>query len=141
MKDTELKKERDRALYEVYKKGLNEGAFHSLREAAAYVCSQPAPQFFIDAKRASIYIGMLMVGIQPNSLNACSKRRIKELFRRYKKWREDNQESTLTRERVCEILVSEPAPEFYLSEESARIYIQKLSRKTKEEMCERLVSR
>lgn len=137
MKDTELKRMRDEALYQVYLQGLEEGAFVSMQEAAEYVSSHEAPQFFIEAKQVSLYIGMIENHISLIFLNSASWRRVRTLYAMYLKWREEHPESQLTRERVCEILVGECAPEFYLMPESARIIIQRMRRERRDKAIRR----
>ena len=132
MKDTELKEMRDRALYQVYLQGLEEGRFNSMREAGEYVRKQPAPQFFLSSRVASLYIGMIMQGISLLHLNSLSRRRIWTLYDRYVEWKRENASSTLSRERICEILVEEPAPEFYVTMEQARKSIWKEWKKARE---------
>ena len=139
MKDTELKRMRDRALYETYLRGLEDGAFTSLGEAIDYVLAQKAPQYFIEAKQVSCYFGMIESYVSLIALNSASRRRVWKLYDEYLKWRAANPDSTLTRERVCELLVEEPAPEFYLGPTSVRHIIQRMRKERVAERARRLV--
>lgn len=58
-----------------------------------------------------------------------SRRRAWDLYANYQRWKEANPDSTLSRERICELLVDEPAPEFYMQSETARKIIQKMCKK------------
>lgn len=135
MKDTELKAIRDRALYQVYLQGLEEGRFNSMREAGEYVRLQPAPQFFISAREASLNIGKILSGISLMNMNSDQRRKIWTLFDMYTEWLEANSASKLSRERIMEILVEEPAPEFFMSMEQTRQRIFKEWKKAREKWC------
>lgn len=133
MKDTELKRMRDEALYEVYLQGLESCDFASWQDAGEYVSAHAAPQYFIEAKRVSVYIGMIEAHVSLIALNSASRRRVWRLYSEYVRWRELNPESKLTRERVCELLVDEPAPEFYLKPEYVRRIIQRMGKARRKE--------
>ena len=124
MKDTELKRQRDRALYEAYIKGLEEGRFASMRDAAEFVRQQPAPQFYISPREASLQIGRIEARISLIGLNSLSRRKIWDLYDRYVLYLRQHPDTSLTRERILEILVEEPAPQFYIGAEMARKILQ-----------------
>lgn len=120
MKDTQLKKKRDAALYREYVKGLEEGRFASMCEAADYVIRQPAPRFFISAKEASNRIGRILSGKEHIDRRSPSQRRVLLLLDRYQDYLAAYPDCQLSRESILEVLVQEPAPEFYLGWEAAR---------------------
>lgn len=129
MKNTELKEMRDKALYEVYVKCLSTGSFSSQIELAEHASKQPAPQFFIESHTLSLIFGMIESHYSLIGLNSMSRRRAWDLYANYQRWKEANPDSTLSRERICELLVDEPAPEFYMQSETARKIIQKMCKK------------
>ena len=137
MTNTDLKRLRDAAIYAVYLKGLSSGAFSSIRGALSYIMSHEAPHFFIEGKAASSYIGMIKNRISLVNLNSASRRRIWCLYDRYQEWRERNPQSKLSRERVCEILVEEPAPEFFLKDNAIRHIIYKQSKIRQQQLIEK----
>lgn len=120
MRDTELKRKKAEALYSVYKQGLQEGRFSSLYDAARTVSRSPAPCFYISAKRASILLGRIQARISLIDLNSSQRRMIWQLWRNYREYLAKHPDNTLSRERILEILVDEPAPEFYISTDGAR---------------------
>lgn len=120
MKDTELSLSQKRALYSTYIKGLEEGLFTSLRNAAEIVTKQPAPCFFISPKRASILVGMIQGGVSLVNLGHNTRRMAWQLFHNYKDYRREHPDCNLSRERILEILIDQPAPEFYLSPTAVR---------------------
>ena len=84
MRDTELIRSKERAIYAVYKRGLEEGRFKSFREAGEWVRRQPAPRFFIDSRTASLLLGKIhsqsfLMGLHPSS-----RRLILQLNERYR---------------------------------------------------------
>ena len=132
MKDTELKAIRDRALYQVYLQGLEEGRFSSMREAGEWVRLQPAPQFFISARTASLYVGRILAGISLMNVNSELRRKIWCLHDRYVEYLAANPGNDLSRERIFELLVDEPAPEFFLSMDMTRQCIFKVWKKVRD---------
>ena len=138
MRDTELKRMRDQALYQVYKEGLEKGAFASLREAGHYTANHKAPSFFIDARTASLAVSKMEQGYALLHVSPSTHRKIKVLYERYKEWRAKHPFSILTMERALEVLVDEEAPEFFLEDESARKIIQRMCKEKRDTTIERL---
>lgn len=120
MKDTELKRQRDADLYDVYKRGLETNSFANMSQAADYVIRQPAPQFYVSPREVSLAMGRLQRGMSLIALSPSSRRRFWQLKDNYDAYLEAHPDNHLSRERVLELLVEEPAPEFYLSWRSAR---------------------
>lgn len=125
IKDSELKRLRDKALYNVYVKGLQCGEFESMREAAKWVRKQPAPQYFISSREASLLIGKILNGHSLIGLNSLSRKRIWRIYDMYMEYSAAHPNTNRTRERILEDLVEQAAPEFYLSAEMSRKILQK----------------
>ena len=126
MKNTELKRARDAALYAVYKRCLSEGRFARMRDVASAVCKSPAPRFYIEGEKASLLVGRILANESLISLNACSRRLARELYRRYKQYLEEHPGCKLSRERILEEIVEQPAPEFFIEPQRTRkiLYIE-----------------
>jgi hypothetical protein len=124
MKDVELKRLRDQALYVVYKEGLESGSFNSMRAAAEYVCRHPAPRFFVSAESASALVGNILSGVSLIFLHPAHRRMVWRLFRDYQSYLSDNPGCSLPRLHIMEILVERPAPEFYIEPQAARKRLQ-----------------
>ncbi|MBP5388810.1 MAG: hypothetical protein J6Y27_00475 [Bacteroidales bacterium] len=120
MKDTELKRRKAEALYAVYKQGLEEGRFDSLLGAGRWCASHPAPCFFISAKQASILLGRIQSRVSLINLGSAQRRMVWQLYGDYQRYLEEHPGTRLSRERILEILVDRPAPEFFISPEGAR---------------------
>lgn len=112
-----MKKMRDSALYETFVRGLEEGRFRTLREAADYCRKQPAPEYFISAREASLHIGKIIAGVSLIHLNDWSRRKVWDLYGLFMTYLLEHPGTDLTRERILEELVCQPAPHFYLGVE------------------------
>lgn len=120
MRDTGLKKKKAEALYAVYRRGLDEGRFSSLSAAGDWCSRQPAPCFYISAKRASLLLGRIFAGISLLDLSSSQRRMVWRLHDDYRRYLREHPGTTLSRERILELLVDEPAPEFYMTGDAAR---------------------
>lgn len=120
MRDTELNRKKAKALYSVYKRGLEEGRFDSLSGAGRFVSRHPAPCFFISSKRASNLMGKIQSHYSLIDLNSSQRRMARRLWANYQQYLLSHPDNKLSRERVMEILVDEPAPEFYITADAAR---------------------
>lgn len=118
-RDTELRQERDRELYSIYVKGLNEQNFENTHEAADWARSQPASKFFISSKSLVNYIGQRLANAPLTNMFEENRRRMEYLYGLYLDFIANNPNTTLSRERICEILVESPAPMFFIGHESA----------------------
>ena len=105
--------------------------FNSMRDAAKFVSSSPAPRYYIEPKRASDLVGLILANVSLINLNASSRRMAWHLYNNYKAWVENHPDSGLSRERIMEILVDEPAPEFYVGPQMARKIIYKERKKAR----------
>ena len=59
MRDTELRKARDRELYNVYIKGLRERHFETMREAVEWARMHPASRYYLSSKALVNYISII----------------------------------------------------------------------------------
>lgn len=126
MKDTELKEARDRDLFLCYQRALRENNFRDQWEAIEYVRRCPAPRFYISSKSCSLLLGKIFAGKRLERMHPLAYKRIRHLTDMYKTFVSgENGKKGLSRERVCEILVDMPAPEFYVSHTYATRIITK----------------
>lgn len=138
MKDTELKEARDRDLFACYQKALRENNFQDQWEAIEYVRRCPAPRFYISSKVCSLLLGKIFAGKRLERMHPLAYKRLRDLAEKYKSFvRGENGKKGLSRERVCEIIVDMPAPEFYVSHIYATRIITKMMRKHNEEYMRR----
>lgn len=133
MRNTELKRLRDRALYHVYLKGLEEGRFSSMTEAVNFARLSPAPRFYISARAAALYINRLEAGDDLEELSEQSRRRIGVLHDSYQLYRSASPEE-ISCEHIMEILVEHPAPDFFIGYEAAKKIILRERRLVRERL-------
>jgi hypothetical protein len=131
MKDTALKRKKAEALYSVYKQGLEEGRLTSMRDAGRYISTQPAPCFFVSAERASSLVGRVIAGKLPFDCNESQQRMISRLYDDYMKYLGEHPGNTLSRVRIMEILVDQPAPEFYMTPDAIRRILRDVIREVR----------
>lgn len=116
MKDTELKAARDRDLFLCYQKALLNHDFRNQWEAIEYVRSHPAPRYYISPKSCSLLLGRIFAGKPIDRLNSLARKRIRRLESSYRQLVQgEGSMKGLSRERICEIIVDMPAPEFYVT--------------------------
>ena len=137
VKDTELRKERDRELFSIYLVGLRERHFDSMQDAVDWVRSQPASKFYISSKALVNYIGAMKHGSTPPKMFPWNEKKIKMLYDRYLEFKASNPDCRLSRERIGEIRVDEPAPMFFSGHESWMKIITRERKRHKREMSER----
>ena len=140
MKDTELRQEKDRELYSVYMRGLREQHFANMHEAVDWVRSQPASKFYISSKALVNYIGAMKNGKVPPKMFSFNEKKIKILYQMYLEFMESNPDCKLSREKICEILVDEPAPLFFICHDSCmKAIVRERARRMKimQERCRR----
>ena len=125
MQNTELKIERDRELYLTYLRGLEDERFDDLTQAAEWVQSQPASKFYITSKALANYIGAIQNGKTPPRMYYYNELKIRVLYERYLDFIESHPNHGMSREKICDMLVEEPAPQFYISQDYIRIIIQR----------------
>ena len=124
MRDKQLKQRKRLDLYSLYKKGLQEGRFSSVLDAARYLCRHPAPCFYISPEQATLLIGRILDGRGIGNLSASQRRMVLQLFVDYKNYLSQHPETKSSRVRILNELVDNPAPEFYMTEEAVRKIIR-----------------
>lgn len=135
MRDTELKQTRDRDLFLCYQRALQENNFQDQSEAIEYVRKCPAPRFYISSKSCSILLGKIFAGKRLERMHPLAYKRLRHLADMYRAYVSgDNGMKGLSRERVCEIIIDMPAPEFYVSHLYATRIITKEIRKHNQRM-------
>lgn len=124
MNDMTLKRMRHEAIYACYKEGLEGGQFNSWRDAGEWVRKHPAPSYFVSAKLASRHVGYILGKTSLLFFSDSSRQMAWDLYTRYMAYKASHPGCRLSRERILEEIVTEPAPQFYLSAESIRKIIK-----------------
>lgn len=137
MKDTELRRERDREVYAAYQRCLEEKDCESMKAVAHEVSMMRAPKFYISSKSLANYFRELENGTISKSLHPGTRAKVQELYRRYIRFKKEHPRCELPRERICEILIDEEAPSFYIGEAYIIGILQKERQRHREEMIRR----
>lgn len=133
MKDTELKAIRDRDLFLCYQKALREHDFPNQWEAIDYVCTHPAPRFYISSRECSLLLGRLMAGKDMSGLHPLALKRLQHLRELYEECYANTPK--MPRSWICDIITDMPAPEFYVTRRYAsRIIIREIEKHNKEKI-------
>lgn len=114
-----MRQEKDRELYSVFIKGIFEQDIATLYDAVDWARNQPASKFFLSSKALSNYIGAKLRGSEIPKMHSQNKRKMTLLYQRYQDYIATHPDTTLSRERICELLVDEPAPMFFIGHEGA----------------------
>lgn len=139
MRDTELKEARDCDLFLCYQQALRTYNFQHEAEVINFVCSNPAPRFYISSDECSNLLGRFFAGKRLERMHPLAYKRLKVLAEMYKQYvRGENGMKGLSRDRVCEALVDMPAPEFYVSPDYARKIIKRQIAKHNKEFMRRV---
>lgn len=125
MKDTELTKSRDAALYECYLQGLKTQTFANMHEAADWCRSQPAPKFYISAESLAGYLYTIRKGGSLHNLHRSTQEKVYDLLDRYRLYVATHDVQRVGLKRICEDLVEEPAPRFYIGHHHAIAVLQR----------------
>lgn len=122
-KDSTLRRERDRVLFDIYADAIRHHNFVSQVEAVEYVRKCMAPRFYIDGDFCNIVINRMLRGLECEKMGPNGRRKFAELFDRYKKMRAIPEYANLTPQAICDLIVDQPAPEFYISNRTARMVL------------------
>lgn len=117
----EFIEERDRELHARFMDILRTERDVPLREMFGMAARRKASRFWVSEPRAAIVIGAMMRGESLDGMVPKRREMFEEIYRRVTALRGKNPELTIW-SAVCDVVCS-PAPEFYLSAESARSII------------------
>lgn len=124
MRDQQLKQRKRIDLYSLYKKGLDEGRFSSVLDAARYLCHHQAPCYYISPEQATLLIGRIIDGRGISDLSPSQRRMVIQLYYEYKRYLLLHPGTRNSRVRILNEIVDKPAPEFYMTEEAVRKIIR-----------------
>lgn len=120
MRDNNVKRRKRRDLYSLYKKGLEEGRFSSMREAGVWLSRQPAPCYYISADEAAKLVGRILGNRSLIDVNPSTRRMAWHLYKNYKGYLSSHPNTKRSRISIMNELVDRPAPEFYMTSDAVR---------------------
>lgn len=119
MRDTMLRKHRDKALFAAYQKALRENEFSDQRQAVDYVRKSEAPRWFVSKEHCAAVIGSWLHGKEFYKMRPNKRRKFMALFDIYKLKKAEFPYSALTHLDLCAAIVDMPAPEWFLDHQMA----------------------
>lgn len=132
MKNTRLREQRDYALFSAYRKALESKDFRSQKEAVEWTRRHGAPKFFVSPAVCAIFMSRIQKGTPLDGINILARKKFKELYRRFRKIADECPDMPILS--ICERIVDEPAPEFYISNDLCRRIINREIIARREEM-------
>jgi hypothetical protein len=119
MKDTMLRRHRDKALFLAYQKALQENNFSDQRQAVEYVRKHEAPRWFVSKEHCAAVIGCWLRGKDFYKMRPNKRRKFLAIFDIYKKLKQEFPFSTLNHLDLCAAIIEMPAPEWFLDQQMA----------------------
>lgn len=121
-------------LIRVYTSYIEKCDFVSLKDVYQVVAESPAPRFYVTAKRASIVIAQMQQGLSCG--NPLKDEMYREIYRRCLKLRKQHPKWTMYQ--LCEVVVQQPAPKFYILPNRVQFILIKIRRRWAKERLKRL---
>lgn len=129
--------EMSRALYESYLAVFRSGECETQFEAIDRARKSPAPHFFTSAQNCAKVVAKMLKGEPTGLKNPDKIRKFEELCARVEKYIEENPEEVAKygMPTICEEIVNQPAPEFYICHNTAKqIILHQRKRQIEEKM-------
>ena len=120
--------------FETMKSCRKTDPFATLEKIIEKASQMKAPRFFVSFENARRFVSLL---VRKKRLPLVNKNKIelyKELFKRYKKLREEDFKNKVINYTVLESISEEPAPSFYLDTETFRCLLYKALRERNHEL-------
>ena len=120
--------------FETLKKCRKIDPFATLEKIIEKAANTKAPRFFVSFENARRFVSMLVRNKRLPLVNKNKVELYKELFRRYKKQRQEDFTSRVINYTLLEKIIEEPAPSFYLDTETFRCLLYKALRERHHEL-------
>lgn len=124
----DFNEERDKDLLRAYRHELGRCDTIDIDDVVRSVVMSPSKRFWVSEDRATIVISDMLKGKSIYDMIPCKRAMYQEIFSRVCKIRASNPNTILSK--VVEEVVHQPAPQFYLTEGSAKVIISKAKKKT-----------
>ena len=121
--------DRTRELHRSFMEILQSSHRLALRDMFGAAASRPASRFWVSENRAAIVVGAMMRGSISNKMHYKRREMFEEIYRRVIRKMEADPDLCMTH--AVNETVYEPAPEFYLTPESARSIIYRMRQRRK----------
>lgn len=111
--------QRDAEIMRRYSQIVRERNCRSQRDVMLHVVKSSASRFYVSSESLERVIRHLRQGGNLDNMSESKRAMYEELYNRYKEHRKMPEYSKMRIRHLCEILVDEPAPEFYIQAETA----------------------
>ena len=125
---SQLKHERDEDLMRAYTKELSGRPHILLPDVLRAVVSSQSKRFWVTSERASIVIYNMLKGDKLENMRPLKRKMFREIYRRVMKLKKNYPQLSISI--LTEQVVAEPAPEFYITWQSAKTILSRI-RKTR----------
>ena len=132
----EYEEERDKDLMRAYREQIAICNTIVLSEIFTKVVLMPASRFWVSEERACIVIGKMMRGDSLHKMRPTTREMYLEIYRRVCSIKKEQPDKPIS-EIVFQV-VGQPAPQFYLTPDSARVIVTKIKRRFYENNKKRL---
>ena len=124
---SQLKHERDEDIMRAYLQELAGRPHILLPEVLKAVVSSPSKRFWVTSERAAIVIYNMMKGDKLENMRPLKRKMFREIYRRVMKLRKNYPQLSISI--LTEQVVAEPAPEFYITWQSAKVIISRIRKR------------
>ena len=138
-KDVSLRKERDKDLFEKYSRALAQNRFESQDEIIDFVRQGGAKKFYISGDYCAIVLGRMLKGEAPGVYGKERLRKFADLLELYHEVRRRPGYESKSMLDVCHVIVEMPAPSFYLTHKTTNMFLMRIKKEKRKELCEKWV--
>ncbi len=121
---SEHKDERAQDLLRAYHEYLRTHAHIDVEEAFRAIVKMPSRRFWVSKIRAAIVISEMMHGDDLRGMRPSKRAMFEEIFRRVRQLMGEERWQGVPLRQVVSYVIDQPAPQFYLSPDTARLYIK-----------------
>ena len=121
---SQLKHERDDDLMRAYLKELSGRPHILLPDVLRAVVSSQSKRFWVTSERASIVVYNMMKGDKLENMRPLKRKMFREIYRRVMKLKKNYPQLSISI--LTEQVVAEPAPEFYITWQSAKTILSRI---------------
>ena len=121
---SQLKHERDDDLMRAYLQELSGRPHILLPDVLQAVVTSPSKRFWVTSERASIVVYNMMKGDRLEHMRPLKRKMFREIYRRVMKLKKNYPQLSISI--LTEQAVSQPAPEFYITWQSAKVIISRI---------------
>ena len=124
---SQLRHQRDEDLMRAFQQELAGRPHILLPQVLEAVVSSPSKRFWVTSERASIVIYSMMAGDKLQGMLPLKRKMFREIYRRVMRLKRNYPQLSISI--LTEQVVAEPAPEFYITWQSAKVIISRIRKR------------